>query len=56
MPQLLERKRDRHTHIRMSIASRVFLGGITLSQNPRQFVAICQRTHQTTRYNLPVDS
>ena len=27
MPQLLERKRDRHTHIRMSIAYRVFLWG-----------------------------
>ena len=27
MPQLLERKRDRQAHIRMSIAYRVFLWG-----------------------------
>ena len=27
MPQLLERKRDRQAHIRLSIASRVFLWG-----------------------------
>lgn len=56
MPQLLERKRDRQAHIRMSIAYRVFLWGNYPITKPRQFVAICQRTHQTTRYNLPVDS
>ena len=33
MPQLLERKRDRQAHLRMSIAYRVFLGENTLSQN-----------------------
>lgn len=27
MPQLMERKRDRQAHIRLSIASRVFLWG-----------------------------
>ncbi len=56
MPQLLERKRDRQAHLRMSIAYRVFLWGKYSITEPRQFVAICQRTHQTTRYNLPVDS
>ncbi len=33
MPQLLERKRDRHTHIRMSIVSRVFLGELPYHKN-----------------------
>ena len=56
MPQLLERKRDSQAHLRMSIAYRVFLWGKYSITEPRQFVAICQRTHQTTRYNLPVDS
>ena len=56
MPQLLERKRDRQAHLRMSIAYRVFLWGKYSITEPRQFVAICQRTHQTTRYYLPVDS
>ena len=44
MPQLLERKRDRQAHIRLSIASRVFLWGNYPITKPSTFVAICQRT------------
>ena len=41
MPQLLERKRNRQAHLRMSIAYRVFLWGKYSITEPRQFVAIC---------------